>query len=87
MRSRWQVSPAPNAAPEVRRAAFVDYVLLLTGWRRLPYLDPGLPLEFLPQSWSGVAAEDLFADLHHALAAPARRHAEAILAASRDPST
>jgi phenylacetic acid degradation operon negative regulatory protein len=86
MRARWTVDPAENAGPEVHRAAFVDYVLLLTGWRRLPYLDPGLPLEFLPQPWSGLAAEDLFADLHHALAAPARRHAEAILAASSDLS-
>ncbi len=42
--------------------AFADDVLLLTAWRRLPYLDPGLPVEFLPQDWQGIAAERLFID-------------------------
>ena len=30
------------------RTAFEVYVPMLTEWRRLPYLDPGLPLELLP---------------------------------------
>jgi phenylacetic acid degradation operon negative regulatory protein len=30
------------------RAAFADYVEMVTRWRRLPYADPGLPLELLP---------------------------------------
>ena len=29
------------------------------GWR-LPYLDPGLPLEHLPADWSGIEAGALF---------------------------
>ena len=34
--------------------AFADYVRALTSWRRLPYLDPGLPTDLLPASWSGT---------------------------------
>ncbi|MFD1047657.1 PaaX family transcriptional regulator C-terminal domain-containing protein, partial [Kibdelosporangium lantanae] len=36
--------------PTSDRAAFADYVRLLTDWRRLPYLDPGL----LPDARSTV---------------------------------
>jgi phenylacetic acid degradation operon negative regulatory protein len=35
-------------------------------WRRFPWIDPGLPAQFLPAPWSGTAAAELFA----------RRHAE-----------
>jgi phenylacetic acid degradation operon negative regulatory protein len=35
-------------------------------WRRFPWIDPGLPAQFLPVPWSGTAAAKLFA----------RRHAE-----------
>ena len=34
---RWRSDPAGE------REAFADYVRVLTDWRRLPYLDPGLP--------------------------------------------
>src|SRR5262249_16963460 len=30
------------------REAFADYVRVLTDWRRLPYLDPGLPAQLRP---------------------------------------
>ena len=59
--------------------AFADDVLLLTAWRRLPYLDPGLPVEFLPDDWQGIAAERLFTTLHARLAGPAARHAARVL--------
>ena len=59
--------------------AFADDVLLLTAWRRLPYLDPGLPVEFLPEDWQGIAAERLFTTLHARLAGPAARHAAQVL--------
>lgn len=54
--------------------AFADYVTLVTVWRRLPYLDPGLPLDALPENWVGDRAEDLFGDLRARLAGPAREH-------------
>jgi phenylacetic acid degradation operon negative regulatory protein len=64
---------------EDRVRAFADHVLLLTAWRRLPYLDPGLPVEYLPQGWPGVAARGLFDALHTRLADPARRYAESVI--------
>ncbi|MDQ6688339.1 MAG: PaaX family transcriptional regulator [Actinomycetota bacterium] len=61
--------------------AFAGYVPMLTAWRRLPYLDPGLPLEYLPAEWSGVAAKELFEDLDGRLRAPADEHARSLLRA------
>jgi phenylacetic acid degradation operon negative regulatory protein len=59
--------------------AFRLYVPMLTAWRRLPYLDPGLPLELLPEGWRGVEAGDLFAELDALLRKPADEHAHALL--------
>jgi phenylacetic acid degradation operon negative regulatory protein len=59
--------------------AFAEYVPMLTTWRRLPYLDPGLPLALLPEPWNGVTAGELFSELNARLAKPARRHAEKII--------
>nr|WP_042194565.1 PaaX family transcriptional regulator C-terminal domain-containing protein [Kibdelosporangium sp. MJ126-NF4] len=70
-------SPAevPGDVPGDDRAAFAKYVRLLTDWRRLPYLDPGLPAELLPDDWVGIRAADLFFTLQAQLAPPAERHA------------
>lgn len=59
-------------------AAFGDYVLALTAWRRLPYLDPGLPAELLPADWRGARAATAFAVLRTRLAGPARAHVLAV---------
>lgn len=61
------------------RTAFEIYVPMLTEWRRLPYLDPGLPPDLLPENWSGGRAADLFADLDALLRTPAREHALATI--------
>ena len=61
--------------PPSDRTAFVDYVRLLTDWRRLPYLDPGLPKELLPARWSGIRAADTFFTLQAQWQELARRHA------------
>jgi phenylacetic acid degradation operon negative regulatory protein len=53
--------------------AFADYVRVLTAWRRLPYLDPGLAPEFLPRDWAGARAADLFFGLKRRIEAPAHR--------------
>ena len=37
---------------------------LVHAWRRFPWIDPGLPAQFLPAPWSGTAAAELFARLH-----------------------
>lgn len=61
-----------GAPPE--RTAFADYVRMLTDWRRLPYLDPGLPEDLLPEGWIGIRAADLFFTLRSRLEDPARAH-------------
>jgi phenylacetic acid degradation operon negative regulatory protein len=58
--------------------AFADYVQVLTFWRRLPYLDPGLPAALLPEEWRGSQAADIFFELHERLAPAAHRHVAAV---------
>ncbi len=71
--SSWRAAPGPDVA------AFADWVRALTAWRRLPYLDPGLPAELLPPDWPASRAVDLFHALQAALEASARRHVTAVL--------
>ncbi len=59
--------------------AYPDYVHLLTSWRRLPYLDPGLPSELLPEDWPGAEAADLFTTLQDKLAPAAHDHAQSVI--------
>ena len=59
--------------------AFAAYVRMLTVWRRLRYLDPGLPLDLLPARWTGVAAAELFEEQNRSLRPPADRHAREVL--------
>ena len=73
---RWR----PVAAAWARRrrveaeSAFADYVHTLNAWRRLPYLDPGLPAEVLPFGWQGTEAAEVFFALRERLAEPAHDH-------------
>lgn len=69
---------ADNLSEDTLRQAFADYVPMVTQWRRLPYMDPGLPEEYLPTNWSGLAAEALFSKLHALLGPKAERHAHSV---------
>jgi phenylacetic acid degradation operon negative regulatory protein len=72
---RWRGRRARAAgAPGDGGAAFADYVLALTAWRRLPFLDPGLPADLLPADWHGLRAARTFAALRARLAAPAQAY-------------
>jgi len=64
--------------------AFGDYVRVLTAWRRLPFLDPGLPPDMLPPDWHGSRAAELFGQLRSLLSGPAREH---VLAVTGEPAT
>lgn len=76
--------PVLDAAAEPEPLeAFRTYVPMLTQWRRLPYRDPGLPLELLPQDWKGVAAGELFEQLNALLRAPAAAHAAQVVDGAR----
>ncbi|MEP6815076.1 MAG: PaaX family transcriptional regulator C-terminal domain-containing protein [Marmoricola sp.] len=65
-------SPSPAVA-------FTTYVPMLTQWRRLPYLDPGLPLAHLPEHWSGIGAGEVFAELDARLRERAAEHARPVV--------
>lgn len=58
--------------------AFAAYLRVLTDWRRLVYLDPGIARELLPARWSGAEASELFDEMHARLAGPARRHVDRV---------
>ncbi len=57
---------------------------VLTDWRRLPYLDPGLPAELLPDGWVGIRAADLFFALRTLLEEPARAYVKQSSSARTD---
>ena len=59
--------------------AFAQYVRVLTDWRQLPYLDPGLPGELLPPGWTGIRAGEQFFALRALLEEPARAYVQRLL--------
>jgi phenylacetic acid degradation operon negative regulatory protein len=72
--ARWQDRPGAPAR------AFADYVRVLTAWRRLPFLDPGLPPGLLPEDWRGARAAELFGRIRAELGGPAAEYAREICA-------
>jgi phenylacetic acid degradation operon negative regulatory protein len=70
---RWEQDGPPG-----EREAFAGYVRVLTDWRRLPYLDPGLPAELLPDGWIGIRAADVFFSLRALLEEPARTYVKLV---------
>lgn len=59
---------------DVQREAFADYVASLHEWRKLPFRDPGLPQELLPDDWEGRRAAEIFAQFQQQLEPAARRY-------------
>ena len=68
-----------QAGPPGGQEAFAGYVRVLTDWRRLPYLDPGLPAGLLPDGWVGIRAADLFFALRELLSGPARSYVKSAI--------
>lgn len=73
---------ALDVEPPSDERAFVDYTVVLHEWRRLPYLDPGLPREVLPPDWEGRTAADAFFALRDRLEERAARFVAEITRAS-----
>lgn len=80
----WQAGGGRRSPADDAGRAFGDYVRVLTAWRRLPFLDPGLPPEMLPADWHGSRAAELFGQLRSLLSGPAREH---VLAVTGEPVT
>ncbi len=70
--ARWRSDKAGGQGGRDDGAAFADHVAAVTAWRRLPYLDPGLAPELLPDDWSGTRAAETFHELHDRLQGPSR---------------
>ena len=67
--ARWSRRRSPGG-----EEAFADYVRAVDAWRRMPYLDPGLPMELMPEDWSGHRAANVFFKLHARLREPGLNH-------------
>jgi phenylacetic acid degradation operon negative regulatory protein len=76
---RWRRSPALDDL-----TAFRDHVQALTAWRRLPFLDPGLPVEALPDDWPGGHAWSVFHDLVDVVDRPSLRHVRGVVTDARE---
>ncbi|MFF2304972.1 PaaX family transcriptional regulator C-terminal domain-containing protein [Streptomyces sp. NPDC058128] len=63
----WRAAPTGADAPGDAEAAYRDYLLVLDSWRRLPYADPVLPAELLPDDWPGRRSAEVFTALHELL--------------------
>jgi phenylacetic acid degradation operon negative regulatory protein len=81
MLSEWsrEADATAEVSDERRREAFAQYIPMFTRWRQFPFLDPGIPIELLPDGWNGQVAEQLFARLHALLGPLAHDHAAALI--------
>ncbi|MFP3579104.1 PaaX family transcriptional regulator C-terminal domain-containing protein [Arthrobacter sp. fls2-241-R2A-200] len=62
--------------------AFAVYVQCIDRWRVIPYLDPGLPLAFLPDDWPGAQGVELFTRIVEAYSEPSGQFLRATLGVS-----
>ena len=69
-----------GGGPRSGEEALAQYVRVLTDWRQLPYLDPGLPTELLPEGWVGIRAAEEFFALRSMLEEPARAYVTSVMA-------
>ncbi|WP_188755824.1 PaaX family transcriptional regulator [Microbacterium album] len=53
------------------REAFAIYIRSIDTWRVIPYIDPGLPRELLPEDWPGERSSDLLQRLRDRFSGPA----------------
>ncbi|HKT00237.1 MAG TPA: PaaX family transcriptional regulator C-terminal domain-containing protein [Rugosimonospora sp.] len=59
--------------------ALVERTRLVHDYRLFPFRDPDLPLELLPEGWSGRAAHEVFLEAHGLLRAPAEGHVDELI--------
>jgi phenylacetic acid degradation operon negative regulatory protein len=64
--------------------AFASQLELVGHWRRVPFIDPGLPAELLPKRWPRRAAVDLFHRRHDRWHGPAQMFWHDLMQAAED---
>jgi phenylacetic acid degradation operon negative regulatory protein len=74
-----QDAAVARSSAEQRRDAFRYYVPMLTLWRRFPYKDPNLPLDYLPDGWRGPAVHRTFNAVRRLTAPLAALYVEELL--------
>lgn len=62
-------SPVPGDSPGPAES-FAAYVGCIDAWRVIPYLDPGLPAELLPEDWPGPECVALFLSIREVHSGP-----------------
>jgi phenylacetic acid degradation operon negative regulatory protein len=70
-----------RASPKPSAETFATYVRCIDRWRIIPYLDPGLPAEFLPEDWPGLEGIALFERLGAAYSGPSAEFVQTTLGA------
>lgn len=71
---------------ETEAEAFRAYVRAIDAWRDLPYLDPGLPFEYLPDDWPGVRSIDLYTSISTCLSERAWAYVQSVMSRDGLPS-
>lgn len=73
--NRWSQAAAPQGM-----ALLAEHLALVDEWQHLPYVDPQLPRELLPDDWPGRAAARLLAHRRSASATDVRAEWENLVA-------
>ena len=80
---RYRPRLAGYRAGELRgRDALVERMHLIHDYRLLPFRDPDLPPELLPQDWVGRAAHEVFLEAHGLLRAEAEAYVDRLIGGS-----
>jgi phenylacetic acid degradation operon negative regulatory protein len=64
------------------KQALAERMRLVYDYRKLPFQDPDLPPELLPDGWAGRSAHEVFVQAHSLLRAPAEAYVDELI--SRD---
>jgi phenylacetic acid degradation operon negative regulatory protein len=81
---RWVTRSGDAVTP---LAAFRLYISVVAEWRRLPFLDPGLPTEVLPEDWEGEKAKWIYFALLGRVDDLALEYVKSRAANSKTPAT
>ena len=80
---RYRPRLARYRAGELRgREALVERMRLVHDYRLLPFRDPDLPPELLPEGWAGRLAHEVFLEAHGLLRAEAEGYVDEVVAAA-----
>ncbi|HKU29852.1 MAG TPA: PaaX family transcriptional regulator C-terminal domain-containing protein [Arthrobacter sp.] len=71
-----------DPSAEASAETFATFVRCIDHWRTIPYLDPGLPPEFLPTDWPGAEGTNVFRRIVSISSQPSREFVRSVAANS-----